>query len=70
VDVGLGNRRLAELFRIDVGKIEKDIARLESEGKTVMILIKEGKIAGLIEVADILKPEAKGTIEALKKIRS
>jgi len=68
VDVGLGNRRLAELFGVDVGKIEKNIASLESEGKTVMILIKEGKIAGLIAVADILKPEAKGTIEALKKL--
>ncbi len=53
--------------------------KLESEGKTAMILIQEnpegilagfygtGEILGLIAVADVLKPEAKDAIQKLKK---
>ncbi|TSC97468.1 MAG: Cu2+-exporting ATPase [Candidatus Berkelbacteria bacterium Licking1014_2] len=67
VAAGLGNRELSRLFNTDIDAAEKNIEKLESEGKTVMILIKEGQVSGLIAVADILKPEAKSAIETLKK---
>ncbi len=38
------------------------------EGKTVMIVVVDGKIEGMIAVADTVKPSARPTVEALKKM--
>lgn len=63
----LGNRELAKLFNLEISGVESEMTKLENEGKTVMLLIKENQIQGLIAVADILKPEAKEAVEILKK---
>ncbi len=41
--------------------------RLEAEGKTVMLVQREGKWLGLMAMADQLRPEAKGIIASLRK---
>jgi Cu+-exporting ATPase len=64
----LGNRRLMEREKIEIlNQVQNDIARLESEGKTVMILAVNKKIAGLIAVADTIKESAKAGVQALQK---
>ena len=63
----LGNRELMKILGLDAGKLEPKIQELESEGKTVMILVQDNQISGLIAVADILKPETKKAIEKLKQ---
>ncbi|MBI2097880.1 MAG: copper-translocating P-type ATPase, partial [Candidatus Vogelbacteria bacterium] len=63
----LGNRELMKALGLDEGKLEPKIQELESEGKTVMILVQGNQISGLIAVADILKPETKPAIEKLKQ---
>ncbi|MFA6255074.1 MAG: heavy metal translocating P-type ATPase [Patescibacteria group bacterium] len=40
---------------------------LESQGKTVVLVLVDGKLAGLIAVADTLRPEAKKAIEILSQ---
>lgn len=62
-----GNRELMKLLNLDFSSVEKDMERLESEGKTAMILEKDGQILGLVAVADVLKPEAEKAVEVLKK---
>ncbi|QQG43575.1 MAG: copper-translocating P-type ATPase [Candidatus Daviesbacteria bacterium] len=62
----LGNRRLMEKEEIKVE--EREVERLENEGKTVMILGADGKLAGLIAVADTLKETAKEGVEKLQKM--
>lgn len=62
--VVLGNRKLMAKEKIEV--FEEDIEKLENEGKTVMMLGVNGKLAGLIAVADTIKESAK---EAVKKLR-
>jgi len=47
--------------------IEKDIVKLEEEGKTAMILSDGKRVAGILAVADTLKDEAVSTVRALKK---
>jgi len=64
--VVLGNRRLMEKEGIKVD--EKEVEKLESEGKTVMMLGMDGKLAGLIAVADTVKETAREGVEALQKI--
>ncbi|MDP2933726.1 MAG: HAD-IC family P-type ATPase, partial [bacterium] len=42
--------------------------RLATEGKTVSILAVDGKVAGVVAVADTIKPNSKKTIIALKEL--
>ncbi len=65
--VFLGNRRLFAREGIDTAAADGAMTTLESQGKTAM-LVGRGKIlAGIIAVADTLKPEAKEAIAELKR---
>jgi len=48
--------------------VEKQVTQLESQGKTTMLVSLENKLIGIITVADTIRPGAKGTIAALKKL--
>jgi len=62
----LGNRRLALEKRVDLSAAERELARLEEEGKTAMILVVDGRAEGAVGVADTVKPSAKPAVDALK----
>lgn len=64
----LGNRRLMKKENIDISSISQDIERLESEGKTAMILSKDSKIEGIVAVADTIKETSKEAIYTLKNM--
>jgi Cu+-exporting ATPase len=66
--VALGNRTLMAEMGLDLSKIEEKISELEEDGKTIMFLVLEGKLAGVIAAADTLKEHSKETIEELKKM--
>ena len=63
----LGNRRLFAREGIDLGAADAAMAALESQGKTAMLVGRGKTVAGIIAVADTLKPEAKETIAELKR---
>ena len=67
VEVYLGNRALVSDIGLDISPYETNIAKLENEGKTVMILITDKKIKGALAVADVLKKESVQAIKALKQ---
>lgn len=68
-NVVLGNRKLMEREKISIdGETEKQIQKLENEGKTVMILALDDSIAGLIGVADTLKEHSKEAVVELYKM--
>ena len=60
-------RHLAELG-IDVSALASDAARLEEEGKTAVHVAIDGRPAGLIAVADTLRPEAAEAVSELKRL--
>ncbi len=62
----LGNRRLFRREGIDPSAIEDAMTRLESEGKTAMLVGADGVLVGIVAVADTLKPEAKEAVAALR----
>jgi len=76
--VYLGNRRLMEREKVEIlNQVQDDIERLESEGKTVMMLAtssrhskrsEESQLIGLIAVADTVKESAKEGVKALQKM--
>jgi len=63
----LGNRRLMKENNIDIDNIEENIAKLEKEGKTAMLIAADGKIAGIIAAMDTPKDNA---AEAIKELRN
>ncbi len=65
--VSLGNRKLMEKVDVDYKSIEDQMIKLEEEGKTVMMLAVDNKLAGIIAVADTIKDSAKSGVEALQK---
>ena len=65
----LGNRHFLQHEGIDVASADDAMRRLEQEGKTAMIVGVDGKPAGIIAVADTLKPEAQEAVAALRSER-
>ena len=66
--VAFGNRKLMEKEKINFSSIIQTIELLENEGKTVMILAMDGKVIGLIAVADTVKETAKDGVARLQKM--
>ena len=64
---GLGNARLMESFGIKVSPLAKTADAHRKQGETVMYLAVDGKLAGLVAVADPIKPSA---AEAIAKLHS
>lgn len=61
-----GNRRLVtDKLGLTLERLEKKIERLETGGKTAMILATETEIVGVIAVADTVKATSKAAIDAL-----
>ncbi len=63
--VYFGNSKLMEREKISLEKHIEEIEKLESEGKTVMMIAINGKLTGFIGVADTLKESAKEGVRAL-----
>lgn len=66
-EVILGNRKLFKKEDVSVESVIGEVERLEQEGKTVMLIGADKKIAGWIAVADTAKPSAVPAIAKLKK---
>ncbi|WP_241421059.1 heavy metal translocating P-type ATPase [Candidatus Contubernalis alkaliaceticus] len=66
-EVLLGNPKL--LFSAGISledRIKEEVYRLENQGKTVVYLAVEGKLAGILAVADTLKDDARWAVNYLK----
>ena len=64
-DVMLGNGKLMQERGVSVGDLDEHWQRLANEGKTPMFVAVDGKAAGLIAVADTVKPDSQAAIAAL-----
>ncbi len=61
----LGNRKLLEELGIDPAPFAAPAEALRAEGQTVMFVVDEGKVAGLLGVSDPIKPT---TVEAMAQL--
>ncbi len=64
--VMLGNHKLLDAAGVDAEALESRAASRRGEGQTVMLLAVDGVAAGLIAVADPIRPSAGSAIEALQ----
>ncbi len=67
--VALGNRKLMLREGVDLSDREEQISRMESEGKTVMVVALDGAgAAGLIAVADTIKENSGAAVARLSQM--
>lgn len=68
IEILLGNRKLMADKKISIEKITDDMEKLESGGKTAMILAADNVILGLVAVADTLKENSAEAVREMKKM--
>jgi len=66
--VMVGNQRMFAAESITLGNLESEIARLQSEAKTAMLVAIDRRAAGIIAVADTIKDGSKNAIDDLHKM--
>ncbi len=65
----IGNERLMAESGIDVPEeINKNLQCLETAGRTVMIVAEDGRVIGLVAVADTVKPDSQSAVAAMHAI--
>ena len=66
-NAALGNRALFAELGIPLGELDSRAAALEADGQTVVFLGIDGKVAGIIGVADTVKPTTPEAIRNLQR---
>jgi Cu+-exporting ATPase len=64
----VGNRALMAANGVPVEKSEATLQRMEEEGRTAMLMAVDGRLAGIIGVADVVKETSKYAISELRRM--
>jgi Cu2+-exporting ATPase len=68
ITVYSGNRMLMEDNHIELGELSAESERLQGAGRTVTHVARDGKVIGLIGVADAVRPTSRATVQRLQAI--
>jgi Cu+-exporting ATPase len=63
-----GTRRLLGEDGVDTAPLESEAQRLEAEGKTAILVAIDGRPAGVLAVADTVKPDSAAAVAALREL--
>jgi len=66
--VALGNRKLVEDLGLDAGNLAETANTRRDEGETVMFVVVEGALAGLVAVSDPVKETTPAALKALHEL--
>jgi Cu+-exporting ATPase len=66
--VAVGNVRMMNAYNYPLNGLESEVSRLQSEAKTAMLVAVDGKVEGVIAVADTLKDNSKEAIDELHRM--
>ena len=66
--VMVGSQRLMDSHQLDSSQFTADVARLQSEGKTAMLVAVDNTIQGVIAVADTLKEDTVSAVRTLQQM--
>ncbi|MCG3117843.1 MAG: heavy metal translocating P-type ATPase [Candidatus Manganitrophus sp. SA1] len=64
-EVLVGNRRLMSEREVNMTSLEDQAKRLEDEGKTVNFIARDGRLIGLISLADVVRPSSRAAVAEL-----
>ncbi|MDZ4683962.1 MAG: heavy metal translocating P-type ATPase [Planctomycetaceae bacterium] len=66
--IAVGNRRLMSSLNIDAEPWTEPVATLAASGKTPLLIAIDGRAAGVIAVADPIRPEAAAVVQQLRQL--
>jgi Cu2+-exporting ATPase len=67
-EVYIGNANLMREISVSIDRFEEDVKKLSSQGKTVVYLATNGKLEGLIALADLIREESREAVKSLKEL--
>jgi Cu+-exporting ATPase len=67
VGIAAGNARLMAEWSIDVSPVAADVDKLSADSKTVVLVATDGRLAGLVAIADPVKSTSAAAVAALKR---
>ena len=67
-DVTLGNLAFMKQKGFELNGLEAQAADFSTHGKTPMFVAVDGKVDGIVAVADVLRPEAKEAVDAMHQL--
>jgi Cu+-exporting ATPase len=67
-EILLGNARLMQDRGIDLAGMDAQAEALSSQGKTPMFVAADGRVLGVLAVADTLKPRSREAVAALRRL--
>ncbi|GEM88032.1 heavy metal translocating P-type ATPase [Meiothermus granaticius] len=65
-EIRIGNHRLMDAAGVEVGGLEPTAAQLAASGKTAMFIAVDGRAAGVVAVADAVRPSALQAVSELQ----
>jgi Cd2+/Zn2+-exporting ATPase/Cu+-exporting ATPase len=66
--VAVGNRRIVEQLAPQPAAFPSEAAALEAQGKTLMYVLLDGRLAGVLGAEDTLRPEVPAAIQTLREM--
>jgi Cu+-exporting ATPase len=66
--VQIGTQRWMDALKIDTQTVQSNRQQWETEAKTTALIAIDGKIEGLIGIADAIKPSSKEAVKALQRM--
>ena len=66
--VAVGNVRMMEMRKFSLNGLESEVARLQGEAKTAMLVAVDDRVAGIVAVADTIKDGSKEAIADLHRM--
>ena len=63
----LGNRRLMNEEKVDMAGLAEEAERLQGEGQTVVHVARNGKLVGLLAIADAPRPTSAAMVRRMRK---
>jgi len=67
-EVLVGTAKLMRDRGIDLDPVQSDLQRLLGEGKTLMIVAADGRVAGVAAAADPVRPSSRRAVEGLQRL--
>ena len=67
IAVAIGNRRYLVELGVDATPLDSDAERLREDGATAIFVAINGKIAGVIAIADPIKPTTEAALQSLRE---
>ena len=68
VPVVAGNLQLMKEYAVSADAVQSDVVRFANEGKTSIVIAIDGRAAGVIAIADAIKPTSPPAIRALREM--